>query len=100
MTASIPTMPCPECECPHAALKGGCTTCDTCERCGYTGRIPRPPLPPDQVAGLPDGARVVVEDTAPRCLRRGVITGNADRVATLRLMRDGCRVWLAEDADG
>lgn len=92
----IPTMECPECrgtgrvdDLPDAYYP--------CPQCSGTGSIPRPPLTPDEIAALPDGARVVIEDTHPRCLRRGVVTSDADRDAALRLVRAGCRAWLAEE---
>ena len=72
MTASIPTMPCPECGgagelAEHASDCGAYGACCggigvECESCLGTGRIPRPPLTPAEVAALPDGARVVVAD--------------------------------------
>lgn len=57
--AEIPTMACPECmgsgrvdDLPDAYYP--------CPECRESGRIPRPPMTPDEIAALPDGARVVV----------------------------------------
>ena len=80
-----------------------------CVHCDATGRIPRPPLTPDQVAALPDGARVVVRapgdwllPVTARIRQSGKYAGMPvyRRVSkeSWRKLQPG-RVWLAEDAD-
>lgn len=97
--AEIPTMACPECDGRPLRMNENCTTYG-CTDCDGTGRIPRPPLTAEEIAALPDGARVVVDydDVAPGCLRGGVITSDRDRAAAQRLVLDGVRVWLAVDS--
>lgn len=69
-----------------------------CPACTGTGRIPRQPLTPDEIAALPDGARVVVEWHGGTY---GVATVNRDEVGIWlgagATVDDAHRVWLADD---
>lgn len=101
----IPTMECPECrgtgrvdDLPDAYYP--------CPQCSGTGRIPRRPLTPDEIAALPDGARVMVEwddgGIAEYSVRRNGCTvevwdasaGCDFRVGYASLCN---RAWLAEE---
>lgn len=110
--AEIPTMACPACshlpfEEPHGfGASAGCLTCDG------TGRIPRRPLTPDEIAALPDGARVVwlPAGSDTYMAREGEIVrehiggnpgvntwfGSGTERATV-LLCDQDSVWLAEE---
>lgn len=94
----IPTMPCHSC---GGTGRGDYWSEDDCDDCGGTGRIPRPPLSPEEVAALPDGARVVFEYEDPPCVLRGIVADDLDRAIAEGLVRiSRVRVWLAaEDSD-
>lgn len=108
----IPTMECERCDGTGIARRveeGWGVVRERCYVCDGTGRVQRPPLTPEQVAALPDGARVVVvvANHVDYPAWRGRVSlgsrhGSDVEIpqpdgTTVCLAADECRVWIADD---
>lgn len=101
--AEIPTMECESCN----GLGGFLTLVGRsiagrrpCPHCNGAGRIPRPPLTPDEIAALPDGARVVARSSRGCHTMSMRIDDPVDRrFLALHARADTASVWLAEEAE-
>lgn len=87
----IPTMACPTCS--HHAHP------EACSGCMGTGIVQCLPLTPEQVAALPDGARVVATCANPECPQCGGAGGRPFAAPAGDVRVRPVRVWLAEDAE-
>lgn len=91
----IPTMECRACGGRGSAVATPQMdgTVRPCHRCDGTGRVPRPPLSLDEIAALPEGARVVV-----RGGREITIDSAGARLCVL-LDFYAAGVWLADEGE-